>query len=182
MKTYYPGNFNGNDRRYNRNQNLLLQTPGRLAKGQQPPDTEGARLIIESVLTTQRKVLTEPESMAVLNAFGIPTVRNSMPVWTRCCPAMPWRTMTATDTRTPLKFLAERTSMMPVRIRLPEAGPCIRPIRVTPGTCRWRLMLMILVSAGPLLSRTGTGTRGLPKTGAFSSHPAVVTMLHGQRT
>ena len=64
--------------RYNRNQRLLLQTPARLTSGQKPPDSEGARLIIEGVLTEQRKVLTEPESMAVLNAFRIPTVRNAV--------------------------------------------------------------------------------------------------------
>jgi acetyltransferase len=64
--------------RYNRNQRLLLQTPARLTTGQQAPDTEGARLIIEAVLTEQRKILTEPESMAVLNAFRIPTVRNAV--------------------------------------------------------------------------------------------------------
>jgi acetyltransferase len=64
--------------RYNRNQRLLLQTPSRLTSGQEPPDSEGARLIIEGVLTEQRKTLTEPESMAVLNAFRIPTVRNAV--------------------------------------------------------------------------------------------------------
>jgi acetyltransferase len=64
--------------RYNRNQRLLLQTPARLTSGQEPPDSEGARLIIEGVLTEQRKVLTEPESMAILNAFRIPTVRNAV--------------------------------------------------------------------------------------------------------
>ena len=64
--------------RYNRNQRLLLQTPARLTRGQEPPDTEGARMIIEGVLTEQRSVLTEPESMAVLNAFSIPTVRNGV--------------------------------------------------------------------------------------------------------
>jgi acetyltransferase len=64
--------------RYNRNQRLLLQTPARLTRGQEAPDTEGARLIIEAVLTEQRKILTEPESMAVLNAFRIPTVRNAV--------------------------------------------------------------------------------------------------------
>jgi acetyltransferase len=64
--------------RYNKNQRLLLQTPARLTSGQEPPDSEGARLIIEAVLTDQRKVLTEPESMAVLNAFRIPTVRNAV--------------------------------------------------------------------------------------------------------
>ncbi len=64
--------------RYNRNQRLLLQTPARLTSGQKPPDTEGARLIIEGVLAERRKVLTEPESMAVLNAFRIPTVRNAV--------------------------------------------------------------------------------------------------------
>ena len=64
--------------RYNRNQRLLLQTPARLTRGQEPPDSEGARLIFEGVLTEQRKILTEPESMAVLNAFRIPTVRNGI--------------------------------------------------------------------------------------------------------
>ncbi len=64
--------------RYKRNQRLLLQTPARLTRGQEPPDSDGARLIIEGVLTEQRKILTEPESMAVLNAFRIPTVRNAV--------------------------------------------------------------------------------------------------------
>jgi acetyltransferase len=64
--------------RYNRNQRLLLQTPAPLTSGQEAPDTEGARMIIEGVLTEQRSVLTEPESMAVLNAFRIPTVRNGV--------------------------------------------------------------------------------------------------------
>lgn len=64
--------------RYNRNQRLLLQTPGRLTRGMPQPDSEGARLIIEGVLTEQRNILTEPESMAVLNAFGVPTVRNAV--------------------------------------------------------------------------------------------------------
>ncbi|MDH3275635.1 MAG: bifunctional acetate--CoA ligase family protein/GNAT family N-acetyltransferase [Gammaproteobacteria bacterium] len=63
---------------YNRNQRLLLQTPARLTSGQETPDAEGARLIIEAVLTEQRKILTETESMAVLNAFRIPTVRNAV--------------------------------------------------------------------------------------------------------
>jgi len=64
--------------RYNRNQRLLLQTPARLTRGQEPPDVDGARLIIEEVLAEQRKMLTEPESMAVLSAFRIPTVRNAV--------------------------------------------------------------------------------------------------------
>ena len=65
--------------RYNRNQRMLLQTPERrLSRDQKAPDTDGARLIIESVLDEQRHTLTEPESMAVLNAFHIPTVRNGI--------------------------------------------------------------------------------------------------------
>jgi acetyltransferase len=55
-----------------------LQTPSRLSGEQEPPDSTGAQLIIEGVLTEQRKILTEPESMAVLNAFRIPTVRNAV--------------------------------------------------------------------------------------------------------
>lgn len=64
--------------RYNSSQKLLLQTPAPLTRTQLTPDADGARLIIEGVLTEQRKVLTEPESMAVLNAFRIPTVRNAI--------------------------------------------------------------------------------------------------------
>jgi len=64
--------------RYNRNQRLLLQTPARLTRGQVAPDNDGARLIIEAVLTEDRDILTEPESLAVLTAFGIPTVRNAV--------------------------------------------------------------------------------------------------------
>jgi len=63
---------------YNRNQRLLLQTPSRLTGGQEPPDIEGARLIIEGVLTEQRKILTEPESIAVLKAFRIPAAQNAV--------------------------------------------------------------------------------------------------------
>jgi acetyltransferase len=64
--------------RYNKNQRLLLQTPARISSGQRPPDVEGARLIIEGVLTEQRKILTEPESIAILNAFRIPSVQNGV--------------------------------------------------------------------------------------------------------
>jgi acetyltransferase len=64
--------------RYNKNQRLLLQTPARIAGGQRPPDIEGARLIIEGVLTEQRRILTEPESIAILNAFRIPSVQNGV--------------------------------------------------------------------------------------------------------
>lgn len=64
--------------RYNKNQRLLLQTPSPLTRGQKEPDREGARLIIESVLRESRNILTEPESMAILNAFGIRTVQNSV--------------------------------------------------------------------------------------------------------
>jgi acetyltransferase len=53
------------------NQQLLQQTPpplSQLAK----PDLAGAHLLIESVLTERRKVLTEMESKALLAAFHIP--------------------------------------------------------------------------------------------------------------
>lgn len=60
---------------YNRNQRLLLQTPGKLTGDKDSPDIEGARLIIEGVLTERRKILTEPESLAVLKAFQIPVAQ-----------------------------------------------------------------------------------------------------------
>ncbi len=64
--------------RFQRNQRLLLQTPARLTRGQAKPDKDGARLIIEGVLKEQRRVLTEPESMAVLTAFHVPVVRSAV--------------------------------------------------------------------------------------------------------
>ncbi len=57
--------------KYHRNQQLLIQAPGSLSH-QDPPDIEGAQIIIESVLSDRRKVLTEMESKAVLSAFRIP--------------------------------------------------------------------------------------------------------------
>jgi len=63
---------------YNRNQRLLLQTPARLTGSQETADRQGARLIIEGVLNERRKVLTEPESMAILKAFKIPAANNAV--------------------------------------------------------------------------------------------------------
>jgi acetyltransferase len=63
---------------YRRNQQLLLQTPAKSSGRQVPPDVDGARLIIESVLSEGRNLLTEPESIALLGAFRIPAVRNGV--------------------------------------------------------------------------------------------------------
>ncbi len=63
---------------YKSNQELLLQTPGRLPQEHAEPNIEAARLIIESALNEKRSVLTEPESIALLEAFNIPTVRNGI--------------------------------------------------------------------------------------------------------
>jgi acetyltransferase len=60
-----------------RNQQLLQQTPPPLSNALQP-DTEGARLLIESVLAERRKVLTEMESKALLAAFHIPVTRTML--------------------------------------------------------------------------------------------------------
>ena len=59
---------------FHQNQQLLHQTPpplSQLAK----PDLEGARILVESVLTERRKVLTEMESKALLSAFHIPVTK-----------------------------------------------------------------------------------------------------------
>jgi acetyltransferase len=60
-----------------RNQQLLQQTPPPLSE-LATPDTEGARLLIESVLAERRKVLTEMESKALLAAFHIPVTRTML--------------------------------------------------------------------------------------------------------
>lgn len=57
--------------RFHDNQQLLMQVPGPLSS-RSKPDVEGARLIIESVLSEQRHALTTAESRAILKAFHIP--------------------------------------------------------------------------------------------------------------
>jgi len=67
----------GNIASFYQNQQLLQQTPpprSTIAL----PDVEGARLLIESVLTERRKVLTEMESKALLAAFHIPVTRTML--------------------------------------------------------------------------------------------------------
>ncbi|WP_367850237.1 GNAT family N-acetyltransferase [Rhodoferax sp. WC2427] len=64
----------GNIAAFYQNQRLLQQTPPPLSALAQP-DIEGARLLIESVLTERRKVLTEMESKALLAAFHIPVTK-----------------------------------------------------------------------------------------------------------
>ena len=59
---------------YQTNQKLLLQTPATSSRRYEEADAQAARLIIESALAEQREVLTEPEAIAVLRAFRIPTV------------------------------------------------------------------------------------------------------------
>ena len=64
----------GNIASFYQNQQLLQQTPPPLSN-LATPDVEGARLLIESVLTERRKVLTEMESKALLAAFHIPVTQ-----------------------------------------------------------------------------------------------------------
>ena len=68
--------------RYQLNQKMLLQTPGPLSDSR-PPDTEGARLIIEAALAEGRTILSDTESKAILSAFHI-----------RCTPTLMTRTPT----------------------------------------------------------------------------------------
>ncbi|MCV6636752.1 bifunctional acetate--CoA ligase family protein/GNAT family N-acetyltransferase [Candidatus Albibeggiatoa sp. nov. NOAA] len=64
---------------YDKNQQLLLQAPS-ASTGEDAinPDTEGTKIIIESVLAERRKVLTEMESKALLGAFKIPVVTTAI--------------------------------------------------------------------------------------------------------
>lgn len=57
--------------RFKLNQGMLLQTPGPLSDDRKLPDVEGARLIIEAVLSQGRTMLSDVESKAVLSAFHI---------------------------------------------------------------------------------------------------------------
>jgi len=57
------------------NQQLLMQVSGPLV-AHSASDVDGARLIIESVLTEKRNVLTITESKALLHAFSIPVTHS----------------------------------------------------------------------------------------------------------
>lgn len=59
---------------YQRNQKLLMQSPGPLSE-RRNPDVEGARLIIEGVMAEGRKTLGAIEAKAILSAFRIPTMQ-----------------------------------------------------------------------------------------------------------
>ncbi|MCP4380476.1 MAG: bifunctional acetate--CoA ligase family protein/GNAT family N-acetyltransferase [Hyphomicrobiales bacterium] len=56
---------------FRRNQELLLQTPGPISDDRKMPDVEGARLVIEAVLSQGRTMLSDTESKAILSAFDI---------------------------------------------------------------------------------------------------------------
>lgn len=58
---------------YQRNQELLMETPASLATDFQPA-TETARSIIRDALARGDSMLSEPEAKAVLLAYGVPTV------------------------------------------------------------------------------------------------------------
>jgi acetyltransferase len=60
--------------RYRRNQEALRETPPAVPESS-APDTRTARTVIAAALADGRSILTEPEAKAVLEAYGIPTVR-----------------------------------------------------------------------------------------------------------
>ena len=57
--------------KHNLNQKLALEIPAPLSDSR-PPDLEGAKMIIESVLSEGRTMLSDIESKAILHAFHIP--------------------------------------------------------------------------------------------------------------
>jgi len=59
---------------YYRNQKLLLQTPMPTSRHERP-EAEGAKMLIEAVLSERRKILSEMESKAILRAFRIPVAQ-----------------------------------------------------------------------------------------------------------
>lgn len=57
--------------RHHANRTLALETPGPLSE-HEPPDIDGARMIMENALAGGREMLSDIESKAVLRAFRIP--------------------------------------------------------------------------------------------------------------
>ncbi len=60
---------------YYHNQQLLLQVPNPLGRNE-PPDVDGARMIIEDALAQGRSVLNEIEAKALLSAFHVPVAKS----------------------------------------------------------------------------------------------------------
>ncbi|MGB0683432.1 MAG: GNAT family N-acetyltransferase [Magnetovibrionaceae bacterium] len=58
---------------YQRNQELLMEVPQAGPSGF-TPDRESVRKLFDGILAEGREILTEPESLSVLEAYGIPTV------------------------------------------------------------------------------------------------------------
>ena len=56
------------------NQKLLLQTPDP-SRQHNRPETEGAKMLIEALLSERRRVLSEMESKAILRAFRVPVAQ-----------------------------------------------------------------------------------------------------------
>ncbi len=59
---------------FHQNQQLLYQVPSSLSELAKP-DIDGAHILIETILTERRQVLTEMESKALLSSFHIPVTR-----------------------------------------------------------------------------------------------------------
>ena len=57
---------------YRRNQTLLMQVPASVDDGE--PDRERARALVRDALANGRYLLSDPETKAILDAYGIPTV------------------------------------------------------------------------------------------------------------
>jgi len=57
--------------RYKMNRDLAVETPGTLSD-LEPPDLEGARMIIQMALSENHEMLSDVESKAILRAFRIP--------------------------------------------------------------------------------------------------------------
>ncbi len=72
---------------YHRNQLQLLETPPSVAE-EFEPDPAAARAVVERALAQAREFLTEPESKAVLAAYGIPVVETRLAATLEELPAL----------------------------------------------------------------------------------------------
>jgi acetyltransferase len=139
---------------YERHQAALLQAPAPQS-AQQPPDVEGAQLMIEDAMSQRRERLTVSEAKALLSAFHIP-VRHSINVTT------PGDALVAAETLgLPVSLHINTPDTLPDGHALPR-----RSVRDAPSVrSAYREIMEVMQDRYPTARISGVGVQRLAEVG-----------------